>query len=74
MTKIAVFNPFRPSPPETTTVYLQLTQQTDCVLLTAVNERGTRQNNGNLMKFYPDGTFSRCAASEVDGRDFRSKG
>ncbi len=75
MTKLSVFNPPAPAmlPESERTVYLALTQKDSYILLTAVNERGAHQGCGNLMRFYPDGTFLKEIFGEVDGQAFRSR-
>ncbi len=73
MTALKVFNPPVLTPKSERTVYLTLTQKTGYVLLTAVNERGVYQECGNLMRFYPDGTFSKEGFSEIDGQAFKSR-
>ncbi len=75
MTKLSIFNPPAPAtlPEPERTVCLTLTQRDSYILLTAVDERGAHQGCGNLMRFYPDGTFSKEAFGEVDGQEFRSR-
>ena len=76
MTKLAIYNPPTPAtPPESErTVYFKLTKnKTGYVLLEAVNKRGVHQGCGNLMRFYPDGTFLKETFGEIDGQEFRSR-
>ena len=74
MTKIAVYQPTGPVIEPEPIIYLKLQQNDDHVLLLAVDENGSRVPCGNLMRFYPDGTFQKNVASEVAGQRFVSRG
>ncbi len=76
MTILRVFKPPAPVSDEAEperTVCLTLTQKDNYILLTAVDERGAHQGCGNLMRFYPDGTFLKETFGEIDGQEFRSR-
>jgi len=73
MTKIAIFRDPRPIPEVENTAYLKLTQASDYVLLSAVNERGNHAQCGNLLKIFADGTFVVVDSGEIDKQEFRAR-
>ena len=44
------------------------------IMLAAVNKAGVVQVCGNLMKFFPDGTFKRMPGALIGGKAFKGYG
>jgi len=74
MTKLSVFTTERTLEIPEKEVFLVLDQEGDYIRLRAVNRAGGHEPCGNLMKFYPDGTFAVIEAAEIDEQEFKLRG
>ncbi len=70
MSKVEVYVP---SEPEETVTYLTLVPRDDYVLVRAVNKQGKIAGPGNLLKIFPDGTYTKCGAAKLNGQRFRKR-
>ena len=72
MTQLRIFNDGDVTKPEPV-VYLKLKRAGENVVVQACDEDGNDASCGCLLKIFSDGTFTRLAASELNGMPFKAR-
>jgi len=72
MSRLRVYNSMAPPEPERIG-FITLEERDDHVLLRAVNKHGKLTGPGNLLRIYPDGTYSEVGASQLNGIRFHRR-
>ena len=67
--KLAIYND-KPEEEEKLVFLKLIPSHSGAIILAAVNKAGVTQECGNLMKFFPDGTFMRMSDAIIGGKTF----